>query len=144
MDSAYAVTALDTKPGAYSCNAVTPIEPVRSATNSVTSELIISRMASPLPRRNDRFGRPYTMLSADSSTLKSESEVQSNATPPTIPSVAALSWTAWTRLTIWSIGVPGSVFLISLTRNDDSSARPVRPRSARERKVSGTKERSAK
>ena len=34
-------------------------------------------MASPLPCRNDRFGRPYTMLNADSSTLKSESDVQS-------------------------------------------------------------------
>ena len=91
MESAYAVAAFDTKPGAYSCSAATPSEPVSSAMNSVTSELTISRMASPLPRRKDRFGRPYTMLKADSSTLKSESEVQSNATPPTMPSVAALS-----------------------------------------------------
>jgi len=84
------------------------------------------------------------MLSADSRTLKSESEVHNRARPPMMPRAAALSWTAWTRLTIWSIGVPGSVFLISRTRKEDSSARPVRPRSASERKVSGTKESSAK
>ena len=70
--------------------------------------------------------------------------VQDNAATLGIVGGVALLWTACTRLTIWSIGVPGSVFLISLTRNEDSSARPVRPRRARERKVSGTKERSAK
>ena len=38
------------------------------------------------------------MLNADSSALKSESDDQSSATPPTIPSVAALSWTRWTSV----------------------------------------------
>ena len=84
------------------------------------------------------------MLNADSSTLKSESDVQSSAAPPTIPSAVALSCTVWTRLMIWSIGVPGSVFLISLTRKDDSSARPVSPSRERDRNVSGTKDNSAK
>ena len=58
MESAYAVAALDTTPGRYSCNAVTPSEPASSATNSVTREPTISRKASPLPWRNERFGRP--------------------------------------------------------------------------------------
>ena len=38
---------------------------------------------------------------------------------------------------IRSIGVPGSVCLISLTRNDDSSARPVSPSSESARNVAG-------
>src|SRR5215213_91460 len=84
------------------------------------------------------------MLKADSSTLKSESDVHSSAAPPTRPSAAALSCTVCTRLTIWSMGVPGSVFLISLTRNELSSARPVSPSSARDRNVNGTNESSAK
>jgi hypothetical protein len=49
---------LATKPGAYSRRAATPSEPTRSATNSVTSEPIISTLASPLPWRKERFGRP--------------------------------------------------------------------------------------
>src|SRR5712691_11310887 len=84
------------------------------------------------------------MLNADSSTLNSDSEVQTSAAPPTIPSAAALSWTMWTRLTIRSIGVPGSARLISLTRKLDSSARPVSPSRARERNARGTKDSSAK
>src|SRR5919202_2051056 len=84
------------------------------------------------------------MLKADSSALKSDSDVQSSAAPPMIPSVAALSWTLWTRSMIRSIGVPGSACLISWTRKLDSSARPVSPRSASARNVSGTNDSSAK
>src|SRR5919198_6515545 len=84
------------------------------------------------------------MLNADSSTLKNESEVQRSAAPPMIPSVAAFRRTEFTRLTIRTIGTPGSACLICRTRNVDSSARPVRPRSDRARKVSGTKLSSAK
>src|SRR5213075_1202972 len=72
------------------------------------------------------------MLKADSSTLNSESDVHRSAAAPTIPSVVALSCTAWTRLTIWSIGVPGNACLISRTRKLDSSARPASPRSESE------------
>src|SRR6266498_5862415 len=144
IETKYAVAELDTKPGAYSFRAETPSDPASNATNSVTSEPIIRSDASPLPCRNDRFGRPYTMLNADSRTLKRESDVQSNAAPPTIQSAVALSCTVWTRLMMQSTGVPGSVCLISLTRNDDSSARPVRPRRDRERNINGTKESRAK
>src|ERR1051326_3710810 len=84
------------------------------------------------------------MLNADSRTLNSESDVHSSAAPPTSPSAAALSCTAWTRCTICSIGVPGSARLISLTRKLDSSARPRRPSSDSDRNVSGTNESSAK
>jgi hypothetical protein len=84
------------------------------------------------------------MLKADSRTLKSDSDAQRRAAPPTIPSVAAFRCTECTRPRIRSIGVPGSVFLISRTRNDDSSARPVSPSSDSARNISGTKERSAK
>src|SRR5919199_3028465 len=84
------------------------------------------------------------MLKADSSTLKNESDVQIRAAPPMIPSAAAFRRTEFTRLTIRVIGTPGSVCLISLTRNDDSSARPVRPSSDSARNVSGTNESSAK
>src|SRR6476619_1495310 len=84
------------------------------------------------------------MLNADSSTLKSESDAQRRARPPMIPRVAALSCTLWTRSMMRSIGVPGSVFLISRTRKDDSSALPVRPSNESDRKVRGTKERRAK
>jgi hypothetical protein len=84
------------------------------------------------------------MLKADSSTLKSESEVQISAARPMMPSAAALSCTVWTSETIRSIGVPGSVCLISLTRKDDSSARPVSPSSDRAMNVSGTNDSSAK
>jgi hypothetical protein len=83
-------------------------------------------------------------LKADSSALKSESDVQSSAAAPTMPSVAALSCTLWTRSTMRSIGVPGSACLISFTRKLDSSARPVKPRKERARNVSGTKASSAK
>jgi hypothetical protein len=84
------------------------------------------------------------MLNADSSTLKSDKDVHRSAAPPTMPSVAALSCTACTSLTIWSIGVPGSARLISLTRKLDSSARPARPSSDSERNVSGTNDSRAK
>src|SRR5882672_3095017 len=84
------------------------------------------------------------MLKADSRTLKRERDVHSKAAPPTIQSAVAWSCTVCTRSTMRLMGVPGSACLISLTRNDDSSARPVNPSSARDRKVSGTKESSAK
>ena len=67
-------------------------------TNSVVIVAIMTIAAIALPLRNGRFGRPYTMLNADSSALKSESDDQRSATPPMIPSVAALSWTRWTSV----------------------------------------------
>src|SRR5437870_12191813 len=84
------------------------------------------------------------MFRADSSTLKSDSDVQRSAAPPTIPRVVALSWTARTSVTIRPTSVPGNACLISRTRKLDSSARPVRPRSESARNVSGTNESSAK
>src|SRR2546430_1689472 len=54
------------------------------------------------------------MLKADSSTLKNESEVQSSATPPMIPSVAAFRCTDWTALTIADTEVPGKTFFNSV------------------------------
>ena len=56
------------------------------------------------------------MLKADSSTLKNESEVQRRATPPMIPSVAALFCTDRTALTIAETEVPGKTFFSSVTR----------------------------
>ena len=84
------------------------------------------------------------MLKADSSALKSDSDVQSRNAPPTIPSDHALSWTVRTSRTMSSIGVSGSACLISTTRKLDSSARPTSPSSERARNVSGTNESSAK
>src|SRR2546421_360733 len=71
------------------------------------------------------------MFSADSSTLKSESDVQSRARAPTIPRVVALSCTARTRSTMRPISVPGSACCSSRTRKLDSSARWVRPSAER-------------
>src|SRR5919201_299450 len=84
------------------------------------------------------------MLKADSRTLKNESDVQSSAAPPMMPRVAAFRRTEFTRVTILTIGTPGSACRIWRTRNVDSSARPVRPRSDNARNVSGTNESSAK
>ena len=58
IESTYAATAFDTKPGAYSWSADTPSDPASSATKSVTREPIMSRLASPFPCRNDLFGLP--------------------------------------------------------------------------------------
>jgi hypothetical protein len=91
------VAEFETKPGAYSLRAATPSDPASSATNSVTSEPTMSSVARPLPCRKERFGRPYTMLNADSSTLKSESDVHRRKAPPMIPSAVAWSWTVLTR-----------------------------------------------
>jgi len=63
--------------------------------------------ARSFPRRKGRFGRPYTMLKADSSAEKSEIELQSSATAPTIESVVAFRCTASTTLTIDSTEWPG-------------------------------------
>src|SRR5712691_1012217 len=115
-----------------------------SATKSVTSEPSMRIDAIAFPRRKERFGRPYTMLNADSSTLKSDSAVQSRNAPPTMPSVAALSCTSRTSVTMSPTGASGNACLSSVTRKLDSSARPARPSSASARNVSGTKERSAK
>ena len=56
------------------------------------------------------------MLNADSSALKSESELQSRRTPPTIPSVAALRWIDCTVATMSSIERDGKMRCSSVTR----------------------------
>jgi hypothetical protein len=84
------------------------------------------------------------MLKADSSALKSESDDQTNATPPMIPSVAALSCTLWTSVRMLCSDVPGNARESSRTRKSEASARRARPSSASARNVSGTNERSAK
>src|SRR5207247_3435206 len=84
------------------------------------------------------------MLNADSSTLKSESELQTRNAAPMIPSVAALSCTLRTSVTMSLTGASGSACLSSVTRKLDSSARPVRPSSESARNVSGTNDKSAK
>src|SRR5258706_4284865 len=122
----------------------TPNAPTTRLMNSVTLEPTMTEAATALPFRNDRFGRPYTMLSADSSALKSETDDQRRNTPPMMPSVAALSCTLCTRLRIPLTEVPGKAWLSSFTRKSDASARWTRPSSASARKTSGTKESSAK
>jgi len=57
------------------------------------------------------------MLNADSSALKSESDDQRSATPPMIPSVAALSWTRWTSVRMLCNEVVGKARLSSFTRS---------------------------
>src|SRR4026208_642480 len=84
------------------------------------------------------------MLNADSSTLKSESEVQPTNRAPITPSVAALSCTERTTLRMPSTELDGNALFSSVTRKLDSSARPAKPSRARARKRSGTKESSAK
>src|SRR6186713_834065 len=84
------------------------------------------------------------MLNADSSTLKSEREVQPTNRAPITPIVAALSCTERTTLRIPSTELDGNALFSSVTRKLDSSARPAKPSRARARKRSGTKERSAK
>src|SRR5579871_2292594 len=84
------------------------------------------------------------MLSADSSALKSESDDQRSPTPPTIPSVVAFSCTLRTRWTMLTSDAPGNAFPSSLTKKSPASARCAKPKSASARKMSGTKESSAK
>ena len=84
------------------------------------------------------------MLKADSSTLKSESAVQTRNRPPRIPSAVAFSRTVRTSRTMSSIGVSGSACLISRTRKLDSLGCPVKASSDSARKVSGTNASSAK
>ena len=84
------------------------------------------------------------MLNADSSALKSESDDQRSATPPTIPSVAALSCTRWTSERMLLSELVGNARFSSFTRKSDASARWTRPSSESERKTSGTNESSAK
>src|SRR5947207_2434602 len=84
------------------------------------------------------------MLNADSSTLKSDSDVHSRNAPPSPASAAALSCTVRTSPTMSSIGASGNVRLISVTTKLDSFARPPRPRTPSVRNVSGTNESSAK
>ena len=84
------------------------------------------------------------MLNADSSTLKSESEVQPTKTAPITPRVAALSCTERTTLRMPSTELCGNALFNSVTRKLDSSARPAKPSRASARKSSGTNERSAK
>ena len=56
------------------------------------------------------------MLNADSSTLKSESDVQSSPTAPRIPSAVAWFWIARTAWTMLEIELPGNARLSSVTR----------------------------
>src|ERR1700756_2754729 len=84
------------------------------------------------------------MLSADSSALKNESDVQASPTPPMIPSAAALSCTRRTSLMMLSSDVPGKACFSSRMKKLDASARWARPKSESARKTSGTNERSAK
>src|SRR3954452_10271930 len=84
------------------------------------------------------------MLNADSSALKRESDDQARKTAPMIPSVAALSWIPWTTRRIVSSELVGKARSSSRTKKSDASARREKPRSASERKTSGTNDRSAK
>src|SRR4029077_9086933 len=84
------------------------------------------------------------MLSADSSALKNESDVQARPMPPMIPSAAALSCTRRTSLMMLSSEVPGKACFSSRMKKSDASARCARPKSDSVRKTSGTNERSAK
>src|SRR5258707_1002758 len=63
------------------------------------------------------------MLSADSSALNSDTDDQRSATPPMIPSVAALSCTLWTSERMLFSELPGNARVSSLTRKSDASAR---------------------
>ena len=84
------------------------------------------------------------MLKADSRALNSDRDDQSRATPPMIPSVAALSWTRWTRVRMLFERAARERALSSLTRKSDASARCARPSNESARKTSGTNESNAK
>ena len=56
------------------------------------------------------------MLNADSSTLKSERDVQSSAAPPMIPSAVACFWIARTVWMMLEIELPGKARFSSVTR----------------------------
>ena len=56
------------------------------------------------------------MLNADSSTLNSDSDVQSSAAPPMIPSAVACFWISSTVWTMLVIEVPGNARFSSVTR----------------------------
>ena len=56
------------------------------------------------------------MLKADSRTLKSDSEVQSSAAPPRIPSAVACRSISRTVWTIDEIELPGNARFSSVTR----------------------------
>ena len=56
------------------------------------------------------------MLNADSSTLKSESDDQSSATPPMIPSAVEWLWISRTVWTMLETELPGKAFFSSVTR----------------------------
>src|SRR5919204_2973982 len=84
------------------------------------------------------------MLNADSSTLKSESDVHSSAAPPTTPRAAACFCTARMVWTMLSIELPGKARFSSVTRKVDSSGRPASASSDTVRNSSGTNDNSAK
>ena len=84
------------------------------------------------------------MLNADSSTEKSESELQSRTAPPTIPSVAEFFWIECTAVRIVFSEVPGKARSSSWIRKLDSPKRPASPSSDSARKSKGTNESSAK
>ncbi len=84
------------------------------------------------------------MLKADSSTLKSDSELQARKMPPMIPSSVEWFWIRVTVLTISSMDTLGNALDSSRTTKLCSFGRPEMPSSDSARKVSGTNERSAK
>ena len=84
------------------------------------------------------------MLNADSSAEKSDSELQSNATPPTRVSAAAFRWTASTTSTIDSTDWLGKTSSRYETSALEESAWSRKPSTESARKMSGTNEASAK
>ena len=67
------------------------------------------------------------MLKADSSTLKSDSELQARKMPPMIPSSVEWFWIRVTVLTISSMDTLGNAFDSSLTTKLCSLGRPEMP-----------------
>ena len=84
------------------------------------------------------------MFMADSSTLKSESEAQMSAAPPTIPSVVACCRIASTACTMLATELFGNARFSSWTRKLASSGRPESPSNDTIRNRRGTNESSAK
>ena len=72
------------------------------------------------------------MLNADSSALKSDSDDQSRKIPPMIPSVAALSWIAWTTRRIVSSELERER-AVELAHEEIRGVGPVREAEERER-----------
>src|SRR5436190_4352947 len=107
-DAAYATYSFPQNEPAKRFSTSYPIDPIRRPKKSVMSELTSNVTARSFPCRNDLFGFPYTMLNADSSTLKSESDVHPTKSAPITPSVAALSWMERTTLRMPSTELDGN------------------------------------